>query len=265
MSTDVGAYEPYVSFARRVAAEAGALIAESFLGSFGVDRKGATNLVTDVDRRAEKLIVDAIGREYPSHAVVAEEGTAREGQGGWRWYVDPLDGTNNFAHGYPMVAVSLALQRDGEVVVGVVFDALRREAFWAERGGGAECEAGRLEVSAVVALADALVATGFPYDKHKSAVDNVANFGRVTKRVMGIRRGGSAALDLAYVAAGRLDGFWELKLSPWDTAAGVLLVAEAGGKVSRVDGSAYVPGDVDVVATNRRIHEALCGFLKVEG
>ncbi|MEE8639539.1 MAG: inositol monophosphatase family protein, partial [bacterium] len=146
MSTDVGAYEPYVSFARRVAAEAGALIAESFLGTFEVGRKGATNLVTDVDRRAEKLIVDAIGREYPSHAVVAEEGTAREGQSGWRWYVDPLDGTNNFAHGYPMVAVSLALQRDGEVVVGVVFDALRREVFWAERGGGAECEAGRLEV-----------------------------------------------------------------------------------------------------------------------
>jgi myo-inositol-1(or 4)-monophosphatase len=261
----VSAYEPYVSFARRVAAEAGALIAENFLGSFGVDRKGATNLVTEVDRRAEKLIVDAIGREYPSHAVVAEEGSAREGQSGWRWYVDPLDGTNNFAHGYPMVAVSLALRRDDETVAGVVFDALRRETFWAERGGGAGCEGGPLNVSAAETLADALVATGFPYDKHESAVDNVANFGRVTKRVMGIRRGGAAALDLAYVAAGRLDGFWELKLSPWDTAAGVLLVVEAGGKVTRVDGSAYVPGDVDVVATNGRIHEALRGLLKVEG
>jgi len=261
----VGAYEPYVSFARRVAAEAGALIAENFLGSFGVDRKGATNLVTDVDRRAEALIVDAIGREYPSHAVVAEEGSSREGQSGWRWYVDPLDGTNNFAHGYPMVAVSLALAHDDEAVAGVVFDALRRETFWAERGGGAACEAGPLKVSGAETLADALVATGFPYDKHESAVDNVANFGRVTKRVMGIRRGGAAALDLAYVAAGRLDGFWELKLSPWDTAAGVLLVAEAGGRVSRVDGSAYVPGDVDVVATNGRVHEALCGLLRLEG
>lgn len=261
----MGAHEPYVSFARRVAAEAGALIAESFLGTFGVERKGATNLVTDVDRRAEELIVGAIGREYPSHAVVAEEGSSREGRSGWRWYVDPLDGTNNFAHGYPMVAVSLALQRDGEAVAGVVYDALRAEAFWAERGGGAACEAGPLNVSGAETLADALVATGFPYDKHESAVDNVANFGRVTKRVMGIRRGGAAALDLAYVAAGRLDGFWELKLSPWDTAAGVLLVAEAGGRVSRVDGSAYVPGDVDVVATNGRVHGALCGLLRLEG
>ncbi len=260
----MGEYEPYVTFAKRAAAEAGALIAESFLGSFGVDRKGVTNLVTDVDRRAEELIVSAIGCEYPSHAVVAEEGSAREGESGWRWYVDPLDGTNNFAHGYPMVAVSLALRRDDETVVGVVVDALRGETFWAERGAGAACERGPLNVSAAETLAETLVATGFPYDKHESAVDNVANFGRVTKRVMGIRRGGAAALDLSYVAAGRLDGFWELKLSPWDTAAGALLVAEAGGKVSRIGGAAYVPGDVDVVATNGRIHKALCGLLKVE-
>jgi myo-inositol-1(or 4)-monophosphatase len=261
----VGDYEPYVSFARGVATQAGALIAENFLGVFEVDRKGATNLVTDVDRRAEELIVEAIGREFPSHAVVAEEGTGREAAGGWRWLVDPLDGTNNFAHGYPMVAVSLALERDGEVVAGVVRDALRGEAFWAERGGGAWTEGGRLTVSQAAKLSDALVATGFPYDKHASAVDNVANFGRVTKRVMGIRRGGSAALDLAYVAAGRLDGFWELRLSPWDTAAGVLLVAEAGGKVSRIGGAAYIPGDVDVVATNGLIHGALRALLKVEG
>jgi myo-inositol-1(or 4)-monophosphatase len=261
----VGDYEPYLSFAGGIAEQAGALIAENFLGRFGVDRKGATNLVTDVDRRAEELIVEAIAREFPSHAVVAEEGTEREAAGGWRWLVDPLDGTNNFAHGYPMVAVSLALERDGEVVAGVVRDALRGEAFWAERGGGAWADGGRLAVSAAAKLQDALVATGFPYDKHASDVDNVANFGRVTKRVMGIRRGGSAALDLAYVAAGRLDGFWELKLSPWDTAAGTLVVAEAGGKVSRIDGAAYVPGDVDVVATNGLIHGALCALLKVEG
>ncbi len=261
----MGEYEPYLSFARDVAARAGALIAENFLGRFRVEHKGATNLVTDVDRRAEELIVEAIGREFPSHAVVAEEGTEREAAGGWRWLVDPLDGTNNFAHGYPMVAVSLALERDGEVVAGVVRDALRGEAFWAERGGGAWSGEGRLAVSRAAKLEDALVATGFPYDKHASAVDNVANFGRVTKRVMGIRRGGSAALDLAYVAAGRLDGFWELKLSPWDTAAGTLVVAEAGGKVSRIDGTPYVPGDVDVVATNGLIHGALCALLKVEG
>ncbi len=258
-------YEPYLTSAKRVAAEAGALIKENFLGTFGVDRKGATNLVTDLDRRAEALIVEAIGGTFPSHDVVAEEGSRRGGDGGWRWYVDPLDGTNNFAHGYPMVAVSLGLERDGGVVAGVVFDALRGEAFWAARGGGAWCDAGPLRVSAAAALSEALVATGFPYDKHDSSVDNVANFGRVAKRVRGIRRGGSAALDLAYVAAGRLDGFWELKLSPWDTAAGILLVAEAGGKVSRIDGTAYKPGDVDLVATNGPVHDALRAFLALEG
>lgn len=258
-------YEPYLTFAKTVAAEAGALIKENFLGTFGVDLKGATNLVTDVDRAAEALIVDALARAFPFHEVVAEEGSRRGGDGGWRWYVDPLDGTNNFAHGYPMVAVSLGLERDGDVAAGVVFDALRGEAFWAERGGGAWCDRGPLRVSAAAALSEALVATGFPYDKHDSSVDNVANFGRVAKRVRGIRRGGSAALDLAYVAAGRLDGFWELKLSPWDTAAGVLLVAEAGGEVSRIDGTAYKPGDVDLVATNGPVHDALRALLALEG
>jgi myo-inositol-1(or 4)-monophosphatase len=261
----VAEYEAYVAFARRVAAEAGALIADNFLGSFDVGRKGVTNLVTEVDRRSEALIVEAIGREYPSHAVVAEEGSSREGRSGWRWYVDPLDGTNNFAHGFPMVAVSIALERDGEIVAGVVYDALRGESFRAELGAGARCERGPLATSQAADLSASLVATGFPYDKHESTVDNVANFGRVTKRVQGIRRGGAAALDLAYVAAGRLDGFWELKLSPWDTAAGMLLVAEAGGRVSRIDGSAYAPGDVDIVATNGRIHDDLRAFLRVEG
>ncbi|UCH78602.1 MAG: inositol monophosphatase [Candidatus Coatesbacteria bacterium] len=258
-------YGDYAAFGRRLAGEAAALIADNFLGTFAVDRKGATNLVTEVDRRSEELLVEAIGREFPGHAVVAEEGSARPGGEGWRWYVDPLDGTNNFAHGYPMVAVSLALERDGELVVGVVADALREEVFWTERGGGAWNGGARLAVSAAATLGEALVATGFPYDKHASPVDNVANFGRVTKLVRGIRRGGSAALDLAYVAAGRLDGFWELKLSPWDTAAGVLLVAEAGGAVSRLDGSAYRPGDVDVVATNGVLHEELRRQLRLEG
>jgi myo-inositol-1(or 4)-monophosphatase len=261
----VSEFEPYVSFAKRIAAEAGSLIAENFLGTFDVGRKGATNLVTEVDRRAEELIVDALAREFPSHDVVAEEGSARRAEGEWRWYVDPLDGTNNFVHGYPMVAVSLALERGGDAVAGVVRDALRGETFWAERGAGARNESGPLAVSRAAELSASLVATGFPYDKHESAVDNVANFGRVTKRVRGIRRGGSAALELAYVAAGRLDGFWELKLSPWDTAAGVLLVAEAGGRVSRIDGTAYRPGEVDVVATNGHIHEELLTLLKVEG
>jgi len=261
----VSEFEPHLSFARCLAAEAAQLIAGNFLGTFEVGRKGATNLVTEVDRRAEALIVDAIGREFPAHGVMAEEGSSRPAAGDWRWYVDPLDGTNNFAHGYPMVAVSLALEYRGEVVAGVVADALRGGQFWAERDLGAWTERGRLVVSRAESLGESLVATGFPYDKHESAVDNVANFGRVTKRVRGIRRGGAAALDLAYVAAGRLDGFWELKLSPWDSAAGILLVTEAGGRVSRVDGSPYRPGDVDLVASNGIIHEELRALLKVEG
>ncbi len=258
-------YDEYVSFARRVAAEAAALISESFLGSFAVGRKGLTNLVTEVDRRAESFIVEAIGREFPAHAFLAEEGSAAAGEGEWRWLVDPLDGTNNFAHGYPMVAVSLALEHEGVVVAAVVRDALRGESFWAARGAGAMGDRGSLRVSSAPALAASLVATGFPYDKHAAGIDNVANFVRVVKRVQGIRRGGAAALELAYVAAGRLDGFWELKLSPWDTAAGVLLVEEAGGTVSRIDASAYTPGDVDLVATNGYIHEDLRALLSIEG
>ncbi|MGD8719552.1 MAG: inositol monophosphatase family protein [Candidatus Zixiibacteriota bacterium] len=259
-------YESYVSYARRVAAEAGSIIKDNFLGTFGVERKGAaSNLVTDVDRRSEDLIVEALAREYPGHDVVAEEGSAREAGGEWRWLVDPLDGTNNFAHGFPLVAVSIALQYRGEVVAAVVRDALREETFQAARGAGARCEAGPLAVSTAADVSESLLATGFPYDKHESPVDNVANFSRVIKRARGVRRGGAAALDLAYVAAGRLDGFWELKLSPWDSAAGILLVAEAGGRFSRFDGTPYRPGDVDLVATGGIIHDSLRQLLRIEG
>jgi len=261
----MGVYAEYLEFARGLAARAAALVAESFLGTFQVDYKGITNLVTDVDRRSEELIVGALTRAYPDHAVVAEEGSGREGASAFRWYVDPIDGTNNFAHGYPMVSVTLALEHEGRIVAGVTRDCLMGESWWAEAGAGAWCERGRLAVSAAPRLEAALVSTGFPYDKHTSVQDNLGNFARVTKRVQGIRRGGSAALDLAYVAAGRLDGFWELKLSSWDTAAGILLVAEAGGRVSRIDGSAYRPGDVDIVATNGLIHEELASLLKLEG
>jgi len=258
-------YGPYATLARRIAGDAGAIIREHFRGAFDVADKGRGNLVTSVDRRAEELIVAALAREVPDHAVVAEEGTAREGASEWTWYVDPLDGTNNFAHGYPLVAVSLALARRDDVVAGVVRDVIAGEEFWATRGGGAFGPGGRLRVSTTAALGDALVATGFPYDKWTSPQDNLANFARVTKRVQGIRRGGSAALDLTFVAAGRLDGFWELKLASWDTAAGALLVAEAGGRVSRFDGAAFRPGDMDVVATNGLVHDELAGLLRLEG
>lgn len=261
----MGAYTEYLEFARSLATRASALVAESFLGTFQVDYKGITNLVTDVDRRSEGLLVGALSKEYPHHAITAEEGSGREAAGGYRWHVDPLDGTNNFAHGYPMVAVTLALEHEGRIVAGVTRDCLAGESWWAEVGAGAFCERGTVRVSAAPRLSAALLSTGFPYDKHASPQDNLGNFARVTKRVQGIRRGGSAAIDLAYVAAGRLDGFWELKLSSWDTAAGILLVAEAGGRVSRIDGSPYRPGDLDLVATNGVLHDELSSLLRLEG
>ena len=257
-------YGCYVETARAVAARAAHFIRGKFLGAFEVKHKSPSELVTAVDHHSEEMIVRALAHAYPDHAVTAEEGTARPGAS-FRWWVDPLDGTNNFAHGYPMVAVSLALEHEGRVVAGVVWDVLADEGFWGERGGGAWCDRSRLRVSEAEKLASSLVSTGFPYDKHESTIDNMLNFARVTKRVQGVRRGGSAALDLAWVAAGRLDGFWELKLAPWDTAAGTLLVTEAGGRVSRFDGSSYTPGVIDVVATNGLIHNELASLLRLEG
>ena len=259
-------YQRYADVAREVAARAAHLIRGNFLGAFAVANKGPSDLVTAVDRASEALIVGELDRAFPDHAVVAEEGARREGGArAFRWLVDPLDGTNNFAHGYPMVSVSLALEHEGAVVAGVVWDVLLDECFWATRGGGAYNDRGPLKVSKAERLGDALVSTGFPYDKHESPIDNLGNFARVTKRVQGIRRGGSAALDLAWTAAGRLDAFWELKLAPWDDAAGTLLVTEAGGRVSRIDGSPFTPGDVDLVATNGLVHDDLRALLALEG
>lgn len=265
MSNKEAEAEEVLACAREAAAVAAEFIRSRFGTATATDKKGASDLVTEVDRAAEELIIGVIRGRYAEHVIVGEEGGRRGGPAAWAWFVDPLDGTNNFVHGYPMVAVSVAAARQGEVVCGVVRDALRGEEFWGLKGGGAFGTAGRLRVSGTSALGDALVATGFPYDKHESSVDNLGNFARVTKRVRGIRRGGSAALDLAYVAAGRLDAFWELKLASWDVAAGTLLVAEAGGKVSRIDGSPFQPGDIDLVTSNGFLHEELRALLRLEG
>jgi len=258
-------YADLVEFASRVASTAAADIRKAFLGDFEIENKGRTNLVTEVDRRAEEYIFNAVRREYPGHSILAEEGHEASADTNWLWVIDPLDGTNNFVHGYPMVAVSAAVQYEGKTVVGVVHDALRDEGFYAAAGAGAWNDRGLLRVSSAKSLIESLVATGFPYDKHESDVDNLGNWCRVTKRVRGIRRGGSAALDLAYVAAGRLDAFWELKLSPWDTAAGALLVTEAGGAVSRFDGSPFSIYDMDIVAGAPAVYEELRPLLRTEG
>lgn len=257
-------YDEFLLFAKILAAAASNHIADNFLGDFKYREKSISDLVTEVDTRCEKLIYDGIRKTYPDHGVLAEEGSNHWGDTEWLWVVDPLDGTNNFARGYPMVAVSIALQYEGETVVGVVEDTIHGETFWARKGGGAFNDRGALRVSETAELARSMVGTGFPYDKDVSDIDNLANFCRVTKAVRGIRRGGAAALDLCYVAAGRFDGFWELKLKPWDTAAGTLIVDEAGGKITRFDGSRYNCGEIDVLASNGRVHEQLAALLKIE-
>ncbi len=224
--------------------------------------KGGSELVTEADRRAEAFLLERLQAAFPDHAVVAEEsGAGGNGESPCRWYVDPLDGTNNFAHGYPMFAVSLALEVEGELWLGVVYEPLRGELFTALRGAGARRNGRPIRVRPVDDLAQALVATGFPYHKGQRPENNVAEFGRIAPRVRGIRRGGAAALDLAYLAAGRLDGFWEFFLKPWDTAAGVLLVREAGGVVWNERGEEWRPGDLGLIAASpplaRRLLEAL--------
>ena len=219
-------------------------------------KSSAIDLVTEVDLACEKAIVDAIERERPGDGILAEEGHGREVDGcTWRWVIDPLDGTTNYAHGYPRFCVSIGVQRDGEPEVGVVYDPLLDELYHAVRRGGAWLGERRLRVSEQPDLGQALVATGFAYDVHRSSVDNAACFARMLKAARGIRRDGSAALDLCYVAAGRFDAYWELKLKAWDIAAGNLIVEEAGGRITAADGSPAPADGSSVVASNGLLHD----------
>ena len=221
------------------------------------------DLVTEVDGECEAAIVSGIERARPGDAILAEEGGGRErADATWRWIVDPLDGTTNYAHGFPRFCVSIGVERCGEREVAVVYDPLLDELFRAVRGDGAWLGDRRLAVSRRDDLGQALLATGFSYDVHRSREDNVDRFVQLLKAARGIRRDGSAALDLCYVAAGRLDGYWELKLHAWDVAAGILLVEEAGGRVSDMRGERPPASGAEVVASNGRIHEALLAKLR---
>ncbi|HYL60278.1 MAG TPA: inositol monophosphatase family protein, partial [Candidatus Acidoferrales bacterium] len=208
------------------------------LSRITVDRKSnSIDLVTEADRESEAAIIEVIHRSFPTHAILAEESGASAHQSEHRWIVDPLDGTTNFAHGFPQFCVSIAYERRGRVQLGVVYDALKKECFVAQRGRGAHLNGKPLRVSATPSLAAALLSTGFPYDRRERRRYYLCFWEELMTRVQGVRRTGAAALDLAYVAAGRTDGFWEFGLKAWDVAAGALIVEEARGRVTNLDGS----------------------------
>ena len=239
-----------------IAREAGELLMTYFRGGFTVQYKGDADLVTEADRASETLIRQRIRRLWPGHDILGEEEGLVDTGSDYRWYVDPLDGTTNFAHGFPVFCVSMALEYKGRRVAGVVYDPTRDELFSAEQGSGAFLNGKAISVSKIATLKESLVATGFPsHKRHKNP--NIYFYHQITLRTHGVRRAGSAALDLCYVACGRMEGFWEFNLNPWDTAAGVLLVEEAGGRVTSFDGSAFKIDSRETLATNGRIHEAL--------
>jgi myo-inositol-1(or 4)-monophosphatase len=242
--------------ASEIAREAGALLLPYFKRRIGFEYKGDVDLVTEADRASEKLIVSRLKAEWPSHDIMGEEGTRHDAGGEYKWYVDPLDGTTNFAHGFPVFCVSMGLEYKGELILGVIYDPTRDELFSAEKGSGTYLNGERVKVSKTARLCESLLGTGFPsHKRHKNP--NIYFYHTITLRSHGVRRAGSAALDLANVASGRLDGFWEFNLNPWDTAAGVVLVREAGGMVTKFDGSPFDLSSREVLGSNGIVHKEL--------
>jgi myo-inositol-1(or 4)-monophosphatase len=249
----------YLETSAEIAREAGALLAKYFERRVTFELKGEHDLVTEADRASERLVIERLRSHFPSHSIVAEEGGGHTGTSDYCWYVDPLDGTTNFAHGFPMYNVTLALEHAGSLVAGVIFDPEHNEMFSSERGSGAYMNNRRIRVSKVNRIEDALVATGFPSKKRHQDV-NVHFYYQLAMITHGVRRAGSAALDLAYVASGRLDAFWEFGLNPWDMAAGILLIEEAGGKCSDMKGAPATLRGPHLLADNGTIHEAMLGI-----
>ena len=252
-----------LNFAIQTARDAGQLLLEKFGRKLNISMKGDINLVTEADLASEALIIERIKSYYPKHSILAEESgnAVTIGDSTWKWIIDPLDGTTNFAHGYPCFCVTLALEHEGKIVIGVTFDPTRNELFAAEKGQGATLNNKPVRVSETEKLGDALLVTGFPYNfKQKE------NFARhLTDFLLnsrGVRRDGSAAIDMAYVACGRFDGFWEEGLNPWDVAAGVLMVEEAGGRVSYYDGAPFSVYHPPICASNGLIHNQMLQILK---
>jgi myo-inositol-1(or 4)-monophosphatase len=255
----------FLATAVEIVLRAGAIQMERRESGFRVAKKGAIDLVTEVDLECERMCRTVVAERFPSHAVLAEELSSGPGEAATashRWVFDPIDGTTNYAHGLPIFCASLALEIGGRAEVGAVFDPTRQELFTAERGIGAFLNGARLGVSSADALLDALLVTGFPYDVHNHTGDLVGLFGAFLGRARAVRRLGSAALDLCYVAAGRFEGFWEQHLKPWDVSAGALIVAEAGGRVTGMDGEPFDPAAAHLVASNGHVHEQMLAVIR---
>jgi myo-inositol-1(or 4)-monophosphatase len=255
----------FLATATEIVLQSGAIQMARRESGFTIDKKGTIDLVTEVDLECERLCRRIVGERFPGHAVLAEEmssGPDEPTTATHRWVFDPLDGTTNYAHGLPIFCASLALEVSGRAEVAAIFDPTRQELFTAERGEGAFLNGRPLAVSGASAMVDALLVTGFPYDVHEKAPDLVAMFGAFLVKARAVRRLGSAALDLCYVAAGRFDGFWEQELKPWDVAAGALIVTEAGGRISGMDGSPFDPAAAHLVASNSLIHDQMLSVIR---
>ena len=250
------------NFAMNMAREAGNLLKEKFNSKHEIHYKGEINLVTEADKMSEDLIIAALSSNFPDHGILSEESPAQNSQSMLRWIIDPLDGTTNYAHGYPVFCVSIALENKGVIVLGVIYDPLREDMFVAEGGKGAYLNGKKLKVSPTATLSRSLLATGFPYDIRLSKDNNLNYFNLMAVEAQAIRRAGAAALDLAYLACGRFDGFWELKLMPWDMAAGCLMVEESGGVISDMFGGKWDISSPNVLVSNGLIHEQMINVFK---
>jgi len=245
-----------------IAREAGIFLKNKLNSVHTIDYKGEINLVTEVDKISEEMITSKINTLFPDHDILAEEFTDIDSGSDFRWIIDPLDGTTNYAHGYPFFCVSIALERLNTMIVGIVYDPMLNEMFVAEKGKGAFLNDREIHVSNTRGIIKSLLTTGFPYDIQKDSHNNLNYFNEMILKAQAIRRAGSAALDLAYVAAGRFDGFWELKLNPWDIAAGWLLVEEAGGIVTDMGGNDYYLESPSILASNGRVHKEMMAVLE---
>lgn len=241
--------------------KAGRIVRAAFGKEQRITKKGEFNLVTEIDKAAEKAALEIIRKRFPDHSILAEESPEVEGSDS-RWIIDPIDGTTNFAHGFPIVSVSIAFEHDGRLEMGGVLDPTRGELFFAERGKGAFLNGKRIRVSKAAALGDSLIVTGFPYDRKKNPDDYLAMLHALLTRVQCVRRTGSAAMDLCYVACGRFDAYYEMKLNPWDKAAGMLMVEEAGGKLTDFSGAPLTLASIQNLATNGRVHAAMLAALR---